>query len=403
MRVLFVDDEVDVLRGLQCSLRRQREEWNMHFVVSGAEALQLMSKEPFDVVVSDMRMPGMDGVQLLTQVRERHPTTVRIILSGHAGEDAILRAVGPAHQYLAKPCDPGEIRSTIQAALALRSVLTDDKVKQVVARLDSIPSLPSLYQEILSELRAEEPSIRKVAEIVAKDVGMTAKLLQLVNSAFFGLSSEVTDPAKAVMHLGTDTVRALVLTNGVFTQMTKERIACDLPQLWAHSMRVAALAKAIAQCQRSSKEVLGACYQAGFLHDVGHLVLAVNMPTEYCLAKAEADKGPGTPTQSERARIGATHAEVGGYLLGIWGLPDLVVQAVTFHDEPSRFPTRGFSPLAAVHTANAIDRVLATRGALGDEPIEGLDHDYLKAAGIDGELDKWTAACRELFAEGASQ
>jgi HD-like signal output (HDOD) protein len=400
--MLFVDDEPDVLEGLRRSLRRQRGEWEMYFAESGAIALDLMAKSPFDVIVSDVRMPVLDGVTLLTQVRELYPSTIRIILSGHAKEDSVLRAVGPAHQYLAKPCDAEDLCATVRAAVSLRDVLADDDLKRLVARLVSVPSLPTLYRDIQTELRSEDPSIRNVAAIVTKDVGMSAKVLQLVNSAFFGLANEITDTSRAVMHLGMDTVRALSLATGVFSQLGSGDVdSSEMESLWSHSTRVAALAKRIAELERVGKDIRDASFQAGFLHDIVRLVLATNLPEQYSQALRDGDQGV-PELERERAALGATHAEVGGYLLGIWGLPDTVVQAVAFHHEPSRFPTRGFSPLTAVHVAEVIDRCLAPDTPMVGEGLNGLDRDYLLATGTADRLEEWTRVCRKMLEEGVT-
>jgi len=111
-RVLFVDDEPRILDGRRRMLRSMRHEWKMSFAETGQEALAILANQPFDVVVVDMRMPGMDGVQLLSEVRKRHQI-IRIVLSGTADREAILRAVGLAHQYLSKPCDAETLKSVL--------------------------------------------------------------------------------------------------------------------------------------------------------------------------------------------------------------------------------------------------------------------------------------------------
>src|SRR5262245_37814840 len=98
-KILFVDDEPNVLQGLERMLRSMRHEWEMQFAMSGPAALERLAEQTFDVIVSDMRMPGMTGAQLLTEVSQRHPHIVRIILSGQADQEDILRSVGPTHQY----------------------------------------------------------------------------------------------------------------------------------------------------------------------------------------------------------------------------------------------------------------------------------------------------------------
>ena len=144
-RILFVDDEPAVLQGLQRSLRGMRQEWEMEFAASGREALETMARSPFDVVITDMRMPEMDGAQLLDQVRKRFPQTVRIVLSGQSDRETILRSIGPTHQYMAKPCDLEDLKQKLTHTFALRELLADPRLKEIVCQLENIPSLPSLY------------------------------------------------------------------------------------------------------------------------------------------------------------------------------------------------------------------------------------------------------------------
>src|ERR1700690_993982 len=187
-RILFVDDEPMILEAIQHSLRSMRAEWDVKFANSGREALETMALIPFDVVITDMRMPGMDGAQLLELVKARFPRTVRIILSGQSDRETILRSVGPSHQYLSKPCDLDELKQKLVRAFALREMLDDPHLKEVIGRLKTVPSLPALYVAVTEALRHPETPIRKIGDLIAQDMGMCAKVLQLANSAFFGLS-----------------------------------------------------------------------------------------------------------------------------------------------------------------------------------------------------------------------
>ncbi len=112
-RVLFVDDEPKVLAGLQRMLRPLRHEWRMTFAAGGAEALAMLERGPFDVLVTDMRMPGIDGPQLLEEVRRRFPHVLRIALTGQYHGDAVQRSAALAHYHLAKPCDPDMLKEAI--------------------------------------------------------------------------------------------------------------------------------------------------------------------------------------------------------------------------------------------------------------------------------------------------
>ncbi len=205
-QILFVDDEPLVLKGLQRSLRKMRAEWNTAFASSSKEALDILDQQPMDVIVSDLKMPEMDGMQLLTEVKNRHPHVVRIILSGHTEHEVTLRSVQYAHQNLTKPCDAEVLKQTLAKLFALRDILDNQSVKKIVSQIESLPSLPSIYSEIIEEMQSEDPSIKKISDTISKDLSMTAKILQVVNSVFFGLSRKISSPQGAVMLLGLETI-----------------------------------------------------------------------------------------------------------------------------------------------------------------------------------------------------
>lgn len=144
IRVLFVDDDPLILQGLQRMLRPMRNEWAMSFAESGTKALEMMAEEPFQVVVSDMRMPGMNGAQLLTETKNRYAKTVRLILSGHADKDLIFQSVGTAHQFLSKPCEPEAIRAAISRASTFNSSIRSDQIQKLIVQMDKIPSIPAV-------------------------------------------------------------------------------------------------------------------------------------------------------------------------------------------------------------------------------------------------------------------
>jgi len=213
-RVVFVDDEQNVLSGLKRMLRSMRHEWDMQFFDNGIEALKSIEDKGCDVIVSDMRMPRMDGVQLLNSIREKYPRSIRIALSGQSDANMIYRCINNAHQYLAKPCDSDQLIATINGACALQDKLDDDKLKSVISNLESIPTLPESYEKIMAELQSDDPSLEAVGAIIETDIAMTAKILQIVNSAFFGLPRHVSSPAEAAMYLGIDSIKSLVVANG---------------------------------------------------------------------------------------------------------------------------------------------------------------------------------------------
>ena len=160
-RLLFVDDEPNVLSGLKRSLHAMRAEWDMEFVDSANAALAALEKQPYDAIISDMRMPLMDGADLLEEVKKRYPDTVRMILSGQSSRGAVFRSISPAHQFLAKPCDPQKLGSRLKQAFATRDLLSNQSVKTVVSRMRSLPSLPTLYGEVMAELQRENPHFNR--------------------------------------------------------------------------------------------------------------------------------------------------------------------------------------------------------------------------------------------------
>ncbi len=398
-KVLFVDDEPNVLQGLKRMLRSRRHEWEMEFSESGNAALTLMAEDPFDVVVSDMRMPGMSGAELLTKVMELYPQTIRIILSGHADREMILKSVKTAHQYLSKPCDADVLKSTILRACSLRDKMSNDVMKQLVSRMESLPSLPTLYNEIMEELQSPDSSMKNVGKIIEKDIGMSAKILQLVNSAFFGLPRQVSSPSQAVSLLGLEVVKSLVLSVQVFSQFDKTKLKnLSLDSLWNHSEAVGHYSKKIYEMESEDKNFISYSLIAGFLHDIGKLIFMINFSEEYDEMIAKANVEDILLSEIENDYFGVNHGELGAYLLSLWGLPDLVVEAIAHHHHPNAAPVKSFSPLCAVHVANIIEHEITEREKLG--AMQKIDLDYLKVTGKSERLDVWRENCTILIKEG---
>jgi HD-like signal output (HDOD) protein/CheY-like chemotaxis protein len=392
-RILFVDDEPMILQGIQHSLRGMRAEWEVSLANSGAEALETMAQAPFDVVITDMRMPGMDGAQLLDVVKVRFPRTVRIILSGQSDRETILRSVGPSHQYLSKPCDLDELKQRLRRAFALRDMLNDTHLKEVIGRLKTVPSLPALYVAVTEALRSSDSSITDIGNLTAQDMGMSAKVLQLVNSAFFGLSNRVSSPRQAVLLIGIENLKALVLSVQVFSDLGGH-LTRELGFLWNHSMSTASFAKAIARVELSSSGVREDAFTAGLLHDVGRLVLASAFGAEYREVLKRAAE-PGVLLAScEGDAFGCTHNGVGAYLLGLWGLTDSIVEAVAWHHQPVHAQPNSFSALIAVHAADYYDNQMHVHPFSNE--TSGMDEALLDQIGLQRQLPSWEKACREL-------
>ena len=352
-RILFVDDEPNILDGLRRMLRSLRKDFELHFAGNAIEALELMDHLNFDVVVSDMRMPGMDGAQLLAEIQEKHPHSIRIMLTGQADDESTLRTIGVVHQFLAKPCDPERLKGILLRASALHRLMIDGKLKDIISGINTLPSLPSLYLKLLKKIRDPEASLDDIGEIISQDIAMTAKILQLVNSAFFGLYQRVESPARAVKLLGLDTIKALVLVSQIFSEITISKDLFSVQTLWLHSMTVGGLAKLIAESETDDKDLIDNSYIAGVLHDIGKLIMVSRLESFYLEAILMAKKDNMPLRRAEKAIFKATHCDMGAYLIGLWGFPSDIVEAIGFHHQLGEYPADTFSPALATWTAKA--------------------------------------------------
>lgn len=375
-RILFVDDEPMVLDGLRRTLRKLRAEYDMEFVGGGKQALELMATHPFDVVVTDMRMPVMNGAELLNRIMELYPGSIRFVLSGHADQDMIAKCHGVAHQFLSKPCDPDLLAHSILQAGQLNAAFDGKDMAPVLNRIEKLPSMPSLYIELCDALAAEGTSTAALGDIIAKDVGMTAKVLKLVNSAFFGLPRVIASPAEAVTYLGVETLRSLVLAHGVFGEAMLETTHLTLQQLWSHSLTVAAGSRTLAGVLDPSGENQDAAFSGGLLHDVGILILAHNFPKQYDeIVDHVCQTGQPLP-ETELQILGVRHEEVGGYLMGLWGLPTPIIRGILHHHRPMKSPNE--NTVASIHLSNALlgaqERHLLWRRQVVEPEFKNLPH-----------------------------
>lgn len=388
---MFVDDEPLVLQGLRRTLHPLRHEWEMIFVQGGPEGLQFLEHTPVDVVVSDMRMPGMNGAEFLAEVMKRQPQTVRLILTGHADQDLILKCVGSTHQCLSKPCDPETLRKTVQRATLLGNTLRNESVKRLAAKMDRLPTIPTLYTELIDKLQSPDAMLDDLAEIVQRDIGMTAKILKLVNSAFFGLSRRIASPTEAVSYLGIETIKSLALSLHAFSQYQSSSAGgISLEDVWNHSLLVSDAARAFARLEGLGRKEQDEAYVGGLLHDTGKVVLACNRPDDYKEVLRIAHADAISLLAAERQVFNCTHADLGGYLLGLWGLPPAVVDTISFHHTPAEGLVEGLHPAILVHVADAYVNAAARRtpASASLEP----DVDYLGRIGLAGRLDAWRAS-----------
>jgi putative nucleotidyltransferase with HDIG domain len=398
-RVLFADEEIGSLRDLQRMLQPMRREWEMIFATSGTMALQILEESPCDVLVTAARLSDLVDGSLLAAVAVQHPQMIRIALCERADREALVRTAGLAHQQLAKPCDPALITSQIRRTLALQHLLTNAALQTVVAQIGTLPTLPSLYLELTAELKAEEPSPERVARIIASDPAMNAKIIQMANSPFWGLRTTITQPREAVLFLGLGTISALVLSIHVFSCFDARRLAsCKLSDFWAHSTMVSGYTRGIARFEKCDPSLVGEATIAGLLHDLGKLVLANSLPAFYLESMKVAATENLPAWQAEQKVIGASHAEIGAYLLALWGLPQRVVEAVAWHHRPSDSRVFTGKTIAMVHAANAIahqQRILSKHNGVAVPKLDwsAIDWPYLEALDLTDRFEQWVSQC----------
>ena len=383
LRILFVDDEPLLLRSLRRVLLPLAGRWEVAYAGSGAEGLQLLAGQPFDVVVSDMHMPGMDGATFLGKVRDLYPHTVRLVLSGLSDEGAIMRVMRVAHQFIGKPFDSANLPSVIERAASFQKQVTDEGQRAMIAGLDQIPSPSRSYWEITAALSDPSAGLDRIARLVESDPGVSVKLLQLVNSAYFGLSQQVTSVARGLTLLGAETLRSLVFAAHVTRAL--EQVTWATPEIHAAFERVQARARVAAGLARRIRGAgphAQAAFMGGLFHDLGKLVAAAGRPAQF----EELLRGPQGPVvlERERALFGFSHPEAGAYLLGLWGIPDPIVEAVARHHAPAEVEPDRLGTVGAVHVAAALTDELA-----GGTAETALDLPWLGRLGLEGQLPEW--------------
>ena len=393
-RILFVDDEVNILEGLQRMLCPQRGEWEMSFAPGGQAAVKMLESETFDVVVSDMRMPGMDGATLLNIVREKQPAALRFVLSGYTELQASFRAVPVAHQFLVKPCDPDALRTAIQRATSLSEVLNSKMLASLVGSMQDLPALPKTYAELRQTLTDPEASVDDIVRIVERDVAISAKILQLVNSAFFGITRDVTQIRTAVSYLGLNILQNLVLSAEVFRafQPKKPIPGFSVGDFHQHAQYAARVASKIPL----KHEMQGGVVAAALLHDVGKLVIADRSPEHFAraLSGAREDRKPLYAIEEEL--IGISHADVGAYLLSLWGLPYPLVEAVAHHHHPQRVRHDRMDMIIAVYAANILANEHAPKTTYNSEFVyDAIDRKILESVGEGDKIEEMHKVAEE--------
>jgi HD-like signal output (HDOD) protein len=379
-RLLLVDDDEALLRSVARYVRTFEERWEVVTAPSARAALGLLADSDFDVVISDLHMPSVDGVDFLRRVQQEHPDTVRILLTG--GDDPLRarKAVAPAHQFLKKSSSPGRVRRALARARATRWVLADPEMRAMVGGDNTLGSPPQLYLEVTAALAQPNVSVMQIGAIVERDVAMTARILQVVSSAFFALPRPVSDVGEAIGFVGVDTIRALVLQEAFFCAFRSRSRHFDVVALEEHALRTVRLAQRIA----AGREDASAAVLAAMTHDVGQLVLASRLPDRFDEAAELAAQRAIPLHEAERRVFGVSHAEVGAFLLGLWGIDDAIVDAVQHHHRRPPGERVELDAALVVHLANL----------LCHDPEAELPRALASLPEVERRIERWRAAAR---------
>ena len=427
-KIIFVDNDRKVIQRLKKQLYPMRFEWEMEFVRSGKDALKIMKNSSVDAVVSDLHLPEMDGVKFFDTVMELYPGTVRIVYSDNSDKALSMESVKCTHQFLLKQSNAETIKYTIERTCKLQDLLKNKKLIDTVSGIRNLPSLPKLYDLITKEMQSSDPSIIKVGNLISQDVSLSAKILQLVNSAYYSLPRKIIDPRQATIYLGTEIVKAIVLTNHVFSTYSDEAelLGFNIAEMWRHSLMVSVLAAEIARAELAESSEIEEALIAGMLHDIGKLIL-LKVPDKYKEVVSFVDYTGSDFVDAEYAVVKTSHAELGAYLLGLWGIPDSIVEIVAFHHKPSTLienvfatmssssgngkdkttPTggilesrstvkfiKGLTALASVHAADAL--TMEKDCALDTTKFSYVDKLYLKTLGLSERLPKWVECYKKV-------
>jgi len=376
-RILFVDDDPDLLGGLRNVFYRDRKQWDMTFALGGQLGLDEVRRAPVDVVVSDMQMPGMDGATLLRSVKEESPATVRIMLTGHASRAAIGRLLPALHQLLAKPCTPAVLREVIERSVGGVDPERDARIRRIIGSVDNLPTPSDVFFELSRLLQIETSSVAEITAVVTRDPALSVKMLQLVNNAYFGAHRVTTTIPQAVSLLGLEQVRFIALSASVFVvPVAQVRLARTLDRIREEASCAARLARAFAE--PAQRDV---AFASALLGNLGEVVLALCREAEFQLRRERIGRGE-RERDVELDLFGVTHHEIGARLLAIWGLPMTIVDVVQFSQDPGSAPEAARKLAGISHVAGAFAR--------GGVPAE-LDLGSLERAGCGDLVPAWRA------------
>lgn len=375
LQVLFVDDEPSILRGLRSIFHRERN-WDMAFAESAAEALRMMSTGPFDVLVTDMRMPVMDGAQLLEVVQQQWPQTARLVLSGQSDPDALMRVFPTMHGFLSKPCSSTVLRSAIARCTSVAAVTDNPALRTIINRVQKLPSPSAQYMQLTQLASDRRTKLADITSVIESDPALALKVLQIASSAAFGAMTSFTSIARAVQYLGLELIQAIALSTSLCSPFEGMQLPISIASLQRHAIRTATLSRAFIQDAAGTE----LAFATGLLHDVGRIVLQLGRPAEYGQMCDEIRITGESLVAAERRIFGADHAMVGGCLMRLWGLSAQLIEAVEVHHVPAAASPAVADVVAVVHVAETLS---------DNSDSTEIDVEFLRSRSLGHELARW--------------
>lgn len=396
-RILLIDSNPDKAPDPGELKANFRDAWIIQFASSGREALQMLKDADFDAVVSELVLEDTTGPELLRNIQKRNPGALRIILTDHNDRDLVYKAINVGHRYVAKPCPTAILCKIIENSLGLRQLLANEELHIRIATIDMLPSPPEIYNKLVDELGNENTNPRRIADLIKKDVAITAKILQMTNSAYFGLPSHIESILQAVNYLGLDTIRSLVLAAGVFSQFHDADVpGFSIDSIYSRSLQVGTGSRHIANAFGFQSRLTDDALMAGMLHDVGKLVMLLHFQDELKEAVRVSKTKVIPMHEAQREILGVTDADIGAHLLSMWGLPDTILEAVALHYTPSLAPSPILNVLTTVHLAFAIEYDQCNK--IRDESKSAVDKTYVTKLGLAEQLPSLRSFCTAAIA-----
>lgn len=328
-------------------------------------------RRDYDIILIDSADQSADMLGLLELVAREFPSSIRIVLGDPALGPLDLPIINAAHQVLARDEAGDVLAKAISRVLSLRRLLEAEQTNSAVCSIDLLPVLPHVYLEFVRAAQTDGIELHVLAGIIEQDVALSAKVLQLVNSAFFGLRTEVKTLEHAVSVLGLEMVSALVTTTTAFSTLSDRETIRFAEALWIHSRQVGDLAERFLSAETDDSLHVEAI-QSSLLHDIGRLVIHHCMPRSARIIDDLVGRDGADPRRAEQAIVGGTHEQIGAYLLSLWGIPATTVDVVLSHHDLEAAAGSGNKVLTAVAVANCL---VPSDGDYSQEGVERRAND----------------------------